>query len=69
MNATQLLTTQLACLAAIMITAESLFCSKAATVIFATALFIFACCSIYISKNSKRLLRELNKEKVTYKNH
>ena len=64
MNATQLLTTQIACLVAILMTAESLFSSKAATLIFATALFIFASCSIYISKNSKRLLRELNKEKT-----
>ena len=67
MNATQLLTIQVTCLATILITAENLFYSRVATMIFALALFVFACCSIYISKNSKRLLRELNKEKSTCK--
>ncbi len=67
MNATQLLTMQVASLAAMLISAESLFNSRVATFIFAVALYVFACCSIYISKNSKRLLRELNKEKSRYK--
>ena len=67
MHATQLLTAQVVCLATILMTAESLFSSMIATLIFAIALFIFASCSIYISKNSKRLLRELNQEKVADK--
>ena len=46
-----------------LVTAESLFENRIATAIFATAFFIFARCSIYISKHSQRLLRELDREK------
>ena len=69
MNAKQLLTLQIASLVTILLSAEGLFTNIGATLIFATALFIFARCSIYISKNSKRLLRELNKEKGSFKTH
>ena len=69
MNATQLLTLQIASLVTILLSAEGLFTNRGATLIFATALFIFARCSIYINKNSKRLLRELNKEKGSFKTH
>lgn len=69
MNAKQLLSIQVVSLVTILIAAESLFSNRAATLIFAIALFVFASCSIYISKNSKRLLRDLNKEKVIYKSH
>lgn len=67
MNARQLLALQLTSLMTMLFTAESLFECKITTIIFATAFFIFARCSIYISKHSTRLLRELEKEKTTYK--
>ena len=63
MNAKQLLALQLASLVTMLATAESLFENRIATAIFATSFFVFARCSIYISKHSTRLLRELNKEK------
>lgn len=63
MNAKQLLVLQLTSLVTMLVTAESLFESRMATAIFATAFFIFARCSIYISKHSLRLLRELDREK------
>ena len=63
MNARHLLVLQLTSLVTMLVTAESLFENRIATAIFATAFFIFARCSIYISKHSTRLLRELNKEK------
>lgn len=64
MNAKQILSLQIASLITMLLTAENLFSSRGATLIFATSLFLFARCSIYINKNSKRLLRELNKEKT-----
>lgn len=63
MNARQLLVLQLTSLVTMLVTAESLFESRITTAIFATAFFIFARCSIYISKHSQRLLRELDREK------
>ena len=69
MNAKQILSLQLVSLVTMLFTAESLFSDRGATLIFATALFIFARCSIYISKNSKRLLRELNKKEARYRTH
>jgi hypothetical protein len=62
MNAKQILSLQIASLVTILVTAEGLFSSRGATLIFATALFVFARCSMYINKNSKRLLRELERE-------
>ena len=67
MNAKQLLALQFTGLITMLVTAESLFENKTATAIFATAFFVFARCSIYISKHSTRLLRELNKKDKTYK--
>ena len=63
MNAKQLLALQLSSLMTMLSTAESLFENRIATAIFATAFFVFARCSIYISKHNTRLLRELNDEK------
>ena len=63
MNAKQLLALQLSSLMTMLATAESLFENRIATAIFATAFFVFARCSIYISKHNTRLLRELNDEK------
>ena len=63
MNAKQLLALQLSSLMTMLATAESLFENRIATAIFATAFFVFARCSIYISKHNTRLLRELNNEK------
>ena len=63
MNARQLLALQLGSLTTMLFTAESLFENHIATAIFAMAFFIFARCSIYISKHNTRLLRELNNEK------
>ena len=63
MNAKQLLALQLSSLMTMLATAESLFENRIATAIFATAFFVFARCSIYISKHNPRLLRELNDEK------
>ena len=63
MNAKQLLALQLSSLITMLATAESLFENRIATAIFATAFFVFARCSIYISKHNTRLLRELNDEK------
>jgi hypothetical protein len=48
---------------AILATIGTLFESRTATIIFATALFVFARCSVYISTHSARLLRELEREK------
>ena len=62
MNAKLLLALQLASLMTMLATAESLFENRTATALFATAFFLFARCSIYISKHNTRLLRELNKE-------
>ena len=62
MNAKQLLALQLSSLMIMLATAESLFENRIATAIFATAFFVFARCSIYISKHNTRLLRELNDE-------
>lgn len=63
MNAKQLLALQLSSLITMLATAESLFENRIATAIFATAFFVFARCSIYISRHNTRLLRELNDEK------
>lgn len=63
MNAKQLIVLQAICLVVIIATIGTLFESKTATIIFATALFVFARCSIYISTHSARLLRELEREK------
>ena len=67
MSAKALLALQLTSLMTMLFTAESLFENRIATVIFATAFFIFARCSIYISKNCTRLLKELEREKTSYK--
>ena len=64
MNAKILLTLQFVALITMLGTAESLFTDRVATTVFATSLVIFARCSIYISKNSKRLLRELEKKEI-----
>lgn len=63
MNAKQLIALQAICLVAILATIGTLFESRTATTIFATALFVFARCSVYISTHSARLLRELEREK------
>ena len=63
MNARILLILQFVSLIIILGTAESLFTNRIATIAFATSFVTFARCSIYISKNSKRLLRELENEK------
>ena len=63
MNAKQLIVLQAICLVAILATIGTLFESRTATIIFATALFVFARCSVYISAHSARLLRELEREK------
>lgn len=66
MNAKPLLTLQLTSLLTMLFTAESLFENRITTIIFATAFFIFARCSIYISKNCTQLLKELERERRTY---
>ena len=66
MNAKLLLTLQLTSLLTMLFTAESLFENRITTIIFATAFFIFARCSIYISKNCTQLLKELERERRTY---
>ena len=66
MNAKLLLTLQLTSLLTMLFTAESLFENRITTIIFATAFFIFARCSIYISKNCTLLLKELERERRTY---
>lgn len=63
MNARILLILQFVSLIVILGTAESLFTNRIATIAFATSFVTFARCSICISKNSKRLLRELENEK------
>lgn len=63
MNAKQLIVLQAICLVAILATIGTLFESRTATIIFATALFVFARCSVYISTHSAHLLRELEREK------
>ncbi len=63
MNAKQLIVLQAICLVAILATIGTLFESRTATIIFATALFVFARCSVYISAHSAQLLRELEREK------
>ena len=67
MNARVLLALQLTSLMTMLSTAESLFENRIVTIIFATAFFVFARCSIYISKNCNRLLKELERERRTYK--
>lgn len=67
MNARQLLALQLISLITMFATCEALFANRTATIIFATAFFIFARCSIYISKHSTRLLKELDREKELQK--
>ena len=66
MNAKLLLTLQLTSLLTMLFTADSLFENRITTIIFATAFFIFARCSIYISKNCTQLLKELERERRTY---
>ena len=63
MNARQLIALQAISLIAMIATIGTLFENRIATAIFATAFFVFARCSIYISKHNTRLLRELNDEK------
>ena len=63
MNARQLIALQLISLMAMIATAGTLFNNRATTIIFATGLFIFARCSVYISTHSEHLLRELEREK------
>ena len=63
MNAKQLIVLQAICLVGIIATIGTLFESRTATIIFATALFVFARCSVYISAHSAQLLRELEREK------
>jgi hypothetical protein len=67
MNARQLIALQVISLMAIIATIGTLFENRTSTIIFATALFIFARCSVYISTHSARLLRELEREKELYK--
>ena len=67
MNARLLLTLQLTSFMIMLITAENLFENNLTTALFATAFFTFARCSIYISKHSARLLRELDNEKRAHK--
>lgn len=66
MNAKLLLALQFTSLMTMLFTAESLFENKVTTIIFATAFFVFARCSIYISKNCTQLLKELEREKRIY---
>ncbi len=67
MNAKQILALQVISLVIMLFTIENLFTYKATTLIFAIAFLVFARCSIYINKNSKRLLKELSRKKTTYK--
>lgn len=67
MNAKQLLALQITSLTTMLVTAESLFENNIATTIFAASFFIFARCSIYISKHGTRLLRELENKEGIYK--
>ena len=62
MNAKILISLQLTSLIVMLGTAELLFVSTIPTIVFITSLALFAKSSIYISKNSKRLLRELEKK-------
>ena len=63
MNARQLISLQVISLITMIATAGTLFENRIVTLIFATAFFVFARCSVYISTNSTRLLRELEREK------
>ena len=67
MNAKQLLALQFISLITMFATCDGLFASRIATIIFAIAFFVFARCSIYISKHSARLLKELDREKEFHK--
>ncbi len=67
MKATHLLALQLIALVTMISTVENLFENRTTSIIFAIALVIFSRCSIYINKNSKRLLKELNREEDEYK--
>ena len=67
MNARLLLTLQLTSFMIMLITAEKLFENNFSTALFAIAFFVFARCSIYISKHNTRLLRELENEKKLHK--
>ena len=67
MKATHLLVLQLTTLVIMISTIENLFENKTASIFFAIALVIFARCSIYINRDSKRLLKELNREEDEYK--
>jgi hypothetical protein len=58
MKAGILLATQVAMFVIMTGTADSLFTSRISTVVFAVAFLLFAKCSIYIGKNSKRLLKD-----------
>ena len=62
MNARQLISLQVISLITMIATAGTLFESRIVTLIFATAFFVFARCSVYISTNSARLLRDLERE-------
>jgi uncharacterized membrane protein len=53
-----LLLAQLAMFLTMLGTAESLFTSRMATIVFFISFFIFVRCSIYIGKNEKWLVRE-----------
>ena len=63
MNARLLISLQVISLIAMIATVGNLFENRIVTLIFATAFFVFARCSVYISINSARLLRELEREK------
>ena len=67
MNARLLLALQLTSFMIMLVTAENLFENNLTSALFAIAFFIFARCSIYISKHSARLLRELENEKRVHK--
>ena len=63
MNARQLIALQVISLMAMIATASTLFENRIVTLIFATAFFVFARCSVYISTHCEHLLRELEREK------
>ena len=58
MDAKILFGIQMSCLIIMLGTAEGVFISKAHTILFAIALFLFGRCSIYICKNKKRLMKD-----------
>lgn len=66
MNAKILLTLQLTSFVIMLGSAESLFSGTIGTLVFFTALAVFAKCSIYINRNDRWLLRNIEDKEQRY---